>query len=151
MNQRVQVHFSGCYNSQIWVSGNCRDLEFVALVELLFSLANVIHNRNTSSIVNHLLLTSRMQWIILNRRLLPQQVLVICPQNPRQNEVQLFLCRLSKIQKHRSRPCLACLLFESVSHILIDLAVKMHVHNGVSFVRHQEPINIFKNQILSQQ
>ena len=41
---------------------------------------------------------------------------------------------------------MACLLFDSVSHILINLAVEMHVHNRVSFVRHQQPVDILKDQ-----
>lgn len=81
MDGGVHVDLAGGGDPEERVLGNCRDFEFVALVEGLCLATRIVHHPNTRRVVQNILLASSVNAVVFDRLLLLQQVLVVCPQD----------------------------------------------------------------------
>ena len=64
----------------------------MGLVEALPPLVGVEHHGESRDVVDQVFLAGSVHRVILDVTVVPQQVLVVCPEDPRQDIVQLLLC-----------------------------------------------------------
>lgn len=144
MNKRTDIDLTSSDYTQERVLGDGRDLKFVSLVEGLLPLDGVVHDSEPRHVVHDLLLAGGVQGVVRDRLVLLQQILVVVAEDPGQDEVELLLGRLPQVEGLRGVEQL--LELDAVGDVLVDLAVEVHVEEGVPLVGDQDAVDVLEDE-----
>jgi hypothetical protein len=142
--QRVDVDLTCGSDSEEGMLGNGRYFELMPLIESLLPPIGIVDYSNTRRVVQNVLLARCMDAIIFDRLLLLQQVLVVCPQNAREDVVQLPLRNVPEIKSLLRREVLRVLL--PVGGVLIDFIEEVDVHERIPLVGDEHSVDVLQMQ-----
>jgi len=83
MYEWIDINLPSGNDSNMRMLGNGRDLDFMSLIELLVSHIQIIHDTNSRTKIQDVLLAVWMYWVILNSLVHHHQIIVVCAENAR--------------------------------------------------------------------